>query len=135
MKKTIILLLIAMCVVSVAVAQIPQNLNVERIQEEGKTDESIPYLMTIEFLPATGEAFFTFSVNMDLFEQSDAMIAIRDRAEKFMEERQGANGQRAYYAYSYRGADSTQYDAVNNTVHYTSRIRFDEVRDSVYSAQ
>ncbi len=133
MKKTIILLVMILCVVSVAFAQIPDNLNVERIQEEGKTDESIPYLMTIEFLPATGEAFFTFSVNMDLFEQSDAMITIRDRAEQFMSERQNEKGERAYYTYSYRGADSTKYDAVNSTVHYTSRIRFEEVRDSVYS--
>ncbi len=138
MKKTI-LLLVVMSLVFAGFAQIPDNLNVETISEEGRTDESLPYLMTIEFLPATGEAFFTFSMNSDLFEQSTAMITIRNRAEQFLEERRVENvaeGERAdqlYYSYNYRGADSTKYDYVNNTTHYTSRIRFNEVRELNYA--
>ncbi len=139
MKKTILLLVVMMFVMSVGFAQIPENLNVETISEQGTTDESFPYLMTIEFLPATGEAFFTFTMHSDLFEQSTAMITIRNRAEQFIEERKAENvaeGERAdqmYYSYSYRGADTTKYDAVNNMTHYTSRIRFNEVRELNYA--
>ncbi len=138
MKKTMLLVLALLFAVSFGFAQIPQNLNVETISEQGTTDESLPYLMTIEFLPATGEAFFTFSMNSDLFEQSTAMITIRNRAEEFLQERKKENvpeGQRAdqiYYNYNYRGADTTKYDAVNNMTHYTSRIRFNEVGELGY---
>ncbi len=139
MKKMLLLLVLLMCMVSMGFAQIPNNLNVETISEEGRTDESFPYLITIELLPATGEAFFTFSMNSDLFEQSTAMITIRNRAEQFIKERKVENvaeGERAdqlYYNYSYRGADTTKFDAVNNMTHYTSRIRFNEVRELNYA--
>ncbi len=139
MKKMLLLLVLMMCMVSMGFAQIPENLNVETISEQGMTDESFPYLITIELLPATGEAFFTFSMNSDLFEQSTAMITIRNRAEQFLKERKVENvaeGERAdqlYYSYNYRGADTTKFDAVNNMTHYTSRIRFNEVRELNYA--
>ncbi len=142
MKKTIILFLVMMFVVSVGFAQIPEDLNIETISEEGKTDENLPYLMTIQLLPATGEAFFTFSMNIDLFEQSTAMITIRNRVEQFLQERKVANaassadGEREdqeYYGYNYRGADTTRHDYANNMTHYTSRIRFTEVRELNYA--
>lgn len=122
-----------LCMVFSSFAQIPENLNVQTITEEGKTDEFFPYTMTIEYLPATGETFFTFSINMDLFEKSTAMVTIRDRAEQFLKETKADDGvDQRYYAYSYRGADSTKYDSANKIVHYTSRIRFEEVRTSLY---
>ncbi len=140
MKKAIVLFLVMMCFVTVGFAQIPENLNVETISEEGKTDEGLPYLMTIQLLPATGESFFTFSMHTDLFEQSTAMITIRDRVEQFLQERkisdtagEGERTDQQYYGYNYRGADTTKYDNVNNMTHYTSRIRFTEVRELNYA--
>ncbi len=138
MKKTIILFLVTMCFVSMGFAQIPNNLNVETVSEEGKTDEGLPYLMTIQLLPATGEAFFTFSMNTDLFEQSTAMITIRNRIEQFMLERKvpsvnGSVEDQEYYGYNYRGADVTKFDNVNSMTHYTSLIRFTELRELNYA--
>lgn len=131
MKKIVLIFMVLLCVAGVAVAQIPESLNVVRIgPEEGKTDSLLPYTMTIEYLPATGEAFFTFSIKTDWFEQSEAMTTIRDRAEKFILETTDEDDERLYYEYKYRGADTTKYDAVTGKIHYVSRIGFGETSDS-----
>ncbi|MGI5173272.1 hypothetical protein H0R92_06690 [Treponema sp. OMZ 840] len=131
MKKIFCVLAVFLCVGAVLAAQIPENLNVVKIEEDGKTENGLPYTITIEYLPATGEAFFTVTINQSMFNQADAMIAIRDRAMKFIEETQ-ENGVRKYYHYVYRGADSTKYDGAKKKVYYTSRIRFLEKQATAY---
>lgn len=131
MKKIFAVLAVLLCIGAALSAQIPDNLNVVKIEEEGKTENSLPYTITIEYLPATGEAFFTFTINQSMFNQADAMIAIRDRAMKFIEETK-ENNVRKYYHYIYRGADSTKYDGAKKKVYYTSRIRFLEKQATVY---
>lgn len=125
MKKLALIFIMALGIIAITFAQIPENLNIQKIEEEVKTSDGIPYTMTIEYLPSTGEAFFTYSTNIDIFDQDDAVPAIRYRATKFMEELK-EDGQRKYYHYVYRGDDSTKYDAANKKTHYTSRIRFVE---------
>ena len=131
MKKIFAVLAVLLCIGAALSAQIPDNLNVVKIEEEGKTENSLPYTITIEYLPATGEAFFTFTINQSMFNQADAMIAIRDRAMKFIEETK-ENNVRKYYHYIYRGADSTKYDGAKKKVYYTSRIRFLEKKATFY---
>lgn len=131
MKKIFFVLAVFLCIGTALSAQIPDDLNVVKIEEEGKTENSLPYTITIEYLPATGEAFFTFTINQSMFNQADAMIAIRDRAQKFIEETE-ENNIRKYYHYVYRGADSTKYDGAKKKVYYTSRIRFLEKQVTVY---
>jgi hypothetical protein len=131
MKKILFGVIFALCVGAVLCAQIPEDLNVVKIEEEAKTEAGLPYTMTIEYLPATGEAFFTFTINQSMFNQADAMIAIRDRAMKFIQETE-EKGVRKYYHYVYRGADSTKYDGAKKKVYYTSRIRFLEKQATVY---
>ncbi len=131
MKKIFFVLAVFLCIGTALSAQIPDDLNVVKIEEEGKTENSLPYTITIEYLPATGEAFFTFTINQSMFNQADAMIAIRDRAQKFIEETE-ENNIRKYYHYVYRGADSTKYDGAKKKVYYTSRIRFLEKQATVY---
>ena len=131
MKKILFGVIFALCVGTVLCAQIPEDLNVVKIEEEAKTEAGLPYTMTFEYLPATGEAFFTFTINQSMFNQADAMIAIRDRAMKFIQETE-ENGVRKYYHYVYRGADSTKYDGAKKKVYYTSRIRFLEKQATVY---
>lgn len=131
MKKIFAVLAVLLCIGAALSAQIPDNLNVVKIEEEGKTENSLPYTITIEYLPATGEAFFTFTINQSMFNQADAMIAIRDRALKFIEETK-ENNVRKYYHYVYRGADTTKYDGAAKKVYYTSRIRFLEKQATVY---
>ena len=58
MKKILFGVIFALCVGAVLCAQIPEDLNVVKIEEEAKTEAGLPYTMTIEYLPATGEAFF-----------------------------------------------------------------------------
>ena len=86
MKKILFGVIFALCVGAVLCAQIPEDLNVVKIEEEAKTEAGLPYTMTIEYLPATGEAFFTFTINQSMFNQADAMVAICDRAMKFIQE-------------------------------------------------
>lgn len=131
MKKIFVVLAVFLCIGTAVFAQIPDDLNVVKIEEEGKTEGGLPYTITIEYLPATGEAFFTFTINQSMFNQADAMIAIRDRALKFIQETK-ENDVRKYYNYVYRGADSTKYDGANKKVYYTSRIRLLEKRETVY---
>ncbi|WP_428770694.1 hypothetical protein V1L52_02330 [Treponema sp. HNW] len=131
MKKIFFVLAVFLCIGAALYAQIPDDLNVVKIEEEGKTENNLPYTITIEYLPATGEAFFTVTINQSMFNQADAMIAIRDRAMKFIEETQ-ENGVRKYYHYVYRGADSTKYDGAKKKVYYTSRIRFLEKQATAY---
>lgn len=131
MKKILFGVIFALCVGAVLCAQIPEDLNVVKIEEEAKTEAGLPYTMTIEYLPATGEAFFTFTINQSMFSQADAMVAIRDRAMKFIQETE-EKGVRKYYHYVYRGADSTKYDGAKKKVYYTSRIRFLEKQATVY---
>ena len=61
MKKTLFILAFFICIAGILCAQIPEGLNVNKIEEEGKTENGLPYTITIEYLPATGEAFFTFT--------------------------------------------------------------------------
>ena len=131
MKKTVGILVLFLCIGAALFAQIPEDLNVVKIEEEGKTDKGLPYTMTIEYLPASGEAYFTFTINQNVFNQADAMIAIRERAEKFIEETQ-ENNVRKYYHYVYRGADTTKYDGAKKKVYYTSRIRFLQKQATTY---
>ena len=131
MKKTLFILAFFICIAGILCAQILEGLNVNKIEEEGKTENGLPYTITIEYLPATGEAFFTFTINQSMFNQADAMIAIRDRAQKFVEETK-ENDVRKYYHYVYRGADSTKYDGAKKKVYYTSRIRFLEKQVTSY---
>lgn len=131
MKKIVFVFIVLVSIATTAFAQIPENLNIQEIVEEETTDNGFPYTMTIEYIAATGEAFFTFSINMDLFEKSEAMIGIRDRILDFIQETKDETGERKYYDYGYYGADKTKYDAVNNLTHYTSRVRFSDVKEAV----
>lgn len=131
MKKNLFFGILFLSVIGFAFTQIPEGLNVTKIEESGKTELGLPYTLTIEYLPSTGEAVFTFTIKRDMFEQSDAMIAIRDRAQAFLVETK-ENDVQKYYHYIYRGPDQTKYDGAKNQVHYISRIRFLEKQDMVY---
>ncbi len=136
MKKVLLVLVILLSVVSFGFSQISAELNVKTIQEEAKTTEGLPYLMTIQYLPGTGEAFFIFSMKTALFDQDEAMLSIRNRAEQFIKETLVENeldddsvrADQKYYSYVYRGADTLKHDAAKDVSHYTSRILFSDVR-------
>ena len=72
--------------------------------------------VTIEYMPAYDEARFKYSCPTPLFEQSTAMLAIKECIESFVRER-------GYYFYTYLKPDDTYYDGGANTVIYTSYIK------------
>ena len=134
MKKALLILVIICSIATFGFAQISADLQVQTIQEEGETTEGLGFLMTIQYLPGTGEAFFIFSMKTALFDKDEAMLAIRNRAEKFLKETlvesevEGERADQMYYSYAYRGADTLKVDIPNDVTHYTSRILFSEVR-------
>ncbi len=72
--------------------------------------------VAIEYMPAYDEARFKYSCPTPLFEQSTAMLAIKESIEAFVRER-------GYYFYTYLKPDDTYYDGTSNTVIYTSYIK------------
>lgn len=74
------------------------------------------YTLTISYTKSIDEAYFAYSINSALFEQGDAMKAIRLRIDKFVKEH-------GYYFYTYIGADVTKYDNANEVATYTSHIK------------
>ena len=136
MKKVLLVLVILVSVVSFGFSQISTDLNIVTIQEEAKTTEGLPYLMTIQYLPGTGEAFFIFSMKTALFDQDEAMLSIRNRAEKFLKETlvekaiddESERVDQKYYSYVYRGADTLKHDVSKDISHYTSRILFSDTK-------
>ncbi len=72
--------------------------------------------VSIEYTPAYDEARFKYSCPTPLFEQSTAMLAIKESVEAFVKER-------GYYFYTYLKPDDTYYDGVADTVIYTSHIK------------
>lgn len=134
MKKTLLVIAILFCVVSFGFTQIPSDLTMQTIQEEGKTTEGLPFLMTIQYLPGTGEAFFIFSMKTAIFDTDEAMLAIRNRAEQFIKETlaeteiEGERADQLYYSYQYRGADTLKHDGKTEVSHYTSRLLFSNVK-------
>jgi len=75
------------------------------------------YTITINYMQSMDEAYFTYSTNSALFEQSEAMKAIRSSVENFIKDH-------GYYFYTYLGADVTKYDNVNELALYTSHFKF-----------
>lgn len=85
---------------------------VEVIQEKDKLVS-----MTIEFIPSLDEARFIYSCPAGSFDQGNAMIAIKERAEKFTKER-------GYFFYAYIDKAVTKYDNMNKVAYYTAFIKF-----------
>lgn len=72
--------------------------------------------VNIEYMPAYDEARFKYSCPTPLFEQSTAMLAIKESIEAFVKER-------GYYFYTYLKPDDTYYDGSTDNVIYTSYIK------------
>lgn len=72
--------------------------------------------VNIEYMPAYDEARFKYSCPTPLFEQSTAMLAIKESIEAFVKER-------GYYFYTYLKPDDTYYDGGTDNVIYTSYIK------------
>ncbi len=70
--------------------------------------------VNIEYMPAYDEARFKYSCPEPLFEQSTAMLAIKESIEAFVKER-------GYYFYTYLRPDDTSYGG--DSVVYTSYIK------------
>ena len=134
MKKALLVLVIICGVVSFGFTQISTDLQVQTIQEEGAVDDGLPYLITIQYLPGTGEAFFIFSMKTAFFDQDEAMLTIRNRAEQFIKETlvepaiEGERADQKYYSYQYRGADTVKHDPTTEVSHYTSRLLFSNIK-------
>ena len=72
--------------------------------------------VNIEYMPAYDEARFKYSCPDPLFEQSTAMLAIKESIEAFVKER-------GYYFYTYLKPDDTYHDGESGNVVYTSYIK------------
>ena len=110
MKKSAFSFILGILLITSLWAQKQQQ--VEVIQEQDKL-----VTMTIEFIPSLDEARFIYSCPAGTFEQGNAMIAIKERAEKFTKER-------GYFFYTYIEKAVTKYDNVNKVAYYTAFIKF-----------
>lgn len=110
MKKSAVSFILGILLITSLWAQKQQQ--VEVIQEKNKL-----VTMTIEFIPSLDEARFIYSCSAGTFEQGNAMIAIKERAEKFTKER-------GYFFYTYIEKAVTKYDNVNKIAYYTAFIKF-----------
>lgn len=110
MKKGIICFLLGFLVITSLWAQKQQK--VEVIQEKNKL-----VTLTIEFIPSINEARFIYSCPSGTFDQGNAMMAIKERAERFTKER-------GYFFYTYIEKAVTKYDNVNKIANYTTFIKF-----------
>ena len=110
MKKSISCFLIGFLMIGALFAQKQQQ--VEVIQEKNKL-----VFMTIEFIPSLDEARFIYSCPAGSFDLGDAMVAVKERAEKFTKER-------GYFFYTYIEKAVTKYDNVNKIAYYTAFIKF-----------
>ncbi len=110
MKKSLVILFLCTCIITSMWAQKQQQ--VEVIQEKDKL-----VTMTIEFIPSLDEARFIYSCPAGTFDQGNAMVAIKERAEKFTKER-------GYFFYTYIEKAVTKYDNVNKIAYYTAFIKF-----------
>ena len=72
--------------------------------------------VSIEYMPAYDEARFKYSCSTPLFEQSTAMLAIKESIHSFIKER-------GYYFYSYLTQGDIRYDGDSNTTIYTAYIK------------
>lgn len=72
--------------------------------------------VVIEFLPAYDEARFVYRCPTPLFEQSSAMLAIKEAVSSFVKER-------GYYYYTYLKSDDTRFDPNSQSAIYTSYIQ------------
>lgn len=72
--------------------------------------------VVIEFMPAYDEARVVYTCPTPLFEQSIAMLAIKESITSFIKER-------GYYFYTYLKSDDTKFDAEKRTAIYTSYIQ------------
>ena len=130
MKKALLVLVIICTIVSFGFTQIPTDLQVQTTEENGKTADGMPYTITINFLPVTGESFFVYAIKTALFDEDDAMVAIRNRAEQFLKESleatdaEGEFAPQVYTRYVYRGADSLTHNNESDISFYTSRILY-----------
>lgn len=72
--------------------------------------------VAIEFMPAFDEARFVYMCPAPLFEQSTAMLAIKEAITNFIKSR-------GYYFYTYLKSDDTRYDSETKTAIYTSYVQ------------
>jgi len=72
--------------------------------------------VTIEYMPAHDEARFIYTCPSALFEQSNAMLAIKECVSSFIKDR-------GYYFYTYLKADDTRYANNGDSAVYTSYIK------------
>ncbi len=134
MKKALLIFFVIFSITSMGFAEISVDLDVKTIEEKSTTEDGLPYLMTIKYIPGTGEAFFIFSMKTPLFDSDFALLSIRNRAEQFLKETvvetefEGERADQLYYSYTYRGADSVKHDIPNDITHYTSRLLFSDVK-------
>ena len=72
--------------------------------------------VVIEYMPAHDEARFIYMCPSALFEQSNAMLAIKESIAAFIKER-------GYYFYTYTKSDDTRFDKESKTAIYTSYVK------------
>ncbi|MBR5867345.1 MAG: hypothetical protein IKZ04_05485 [Spirochaetaceae bacterium] len=72
--------------------------------------------VVIEFMPSHDEARFIYMCPSALFEQSTAMLAIKESIASFIKDR-------GYYFYTYMKSDNTRFDKESKTAIYTSYVK------------
>lgn len=100
--------------------QIPDTSDLLKVEiVEGKiSSEDLKKVgkVAIEFMPAFDEARFVYVCPAPLFEQSTAMLAIKESIASFIKDR-------GYYFYTYLKSDDTRYDSETKTAIYTSYVQ------------
>jgi TfoX/Sxy family transcriptional regulator of competence genes len=126
MKRLLTILIIIFCTLAIF-AQTTTDETITKTEQstsdklEALTQTTVEkgklYTITINYMQSMDEAYFTYSTNSALFEQSEAMKGIRSSVEKFIKDH-------GYYFYTYLGADVTKYDNINELALYTSHFKF-----------
>lgn len=114
MKKHVFMCILAICAGAFLFAQKQTTADWSKVDTtaiEVTTEKDGNMTMTIEYIPTTAEARFTYSCPSDDFEQDAAMFAIKKRAGTFSREK-------GYYSYSYTRPDETSYDYTNEMTLY-----------------
>lgn len=96
-------------------AEEPDLQTFQVITEQGKNRLTS---MTIEWYPELKEARFVYTGPAPLFDQGDAMEAIRQRIIAFC-------GEKGYYNYSFLRKDTTHFDNKANKAIYTCFVKFE----------
>lgn len=119
MKKYICLCLLAIGSVFSLCAQSRDSVDWSKVDTtavEVTTEKDGNMTMSIEYIPTTAEARFTYSCPSEDFEQDMAMLAVRERAGSFTREK-------GYYSYTYTRPDETSYDYANEMTLYKCYIQ------------